>query len=66
MKVRHTSVKIVGLEGAVMVCLDIANGLVRENFAKIVFVDTSYDEVTTKVQQVPKQRAGISILLEFI
>ena len=62
----HRSMELRGLEGAIIVCMDIANALVRENLAHIDSVDTSYEEVVSKVLQEPRRRAGIRILLTSI
>ena len=62
----HTMMELRGLEGAIIVCMDVANALVRENLARIESVDTSYDEVISKVLQEPRRRAGIRIVLTTI
>ena len=59
----HRNLELRGLEGAIVVCMDVANTLVRENLAEIQSVDTSYDQIISKVLQEPRRRAGIRILL---
>ena len=59
----HATMELRGLEGAIIVCMDVANALVRENLARIESVDTSYEQVISKVLHEPRRRAGIRIVL---
>jgi hypothetical protein len=59
----NDTIELIGLEGAIVVCLDIANALVREGLMVIVTTETSYTEIKSKVLREMLCRAGIKITL---